>query len=122
MHSATIIEQSSACLTEAAKAKWWRKNVIKLSRFDLAVRTGYSVQAIIVFERGYRSDGVPVKEKAWKRYRAVCGALHRPEFDWRDPEASWGEYEARYEGPTIKFSGGQQLLDELKAKDDGKAG
>ena len=89
----TIIECSSAASTEAARAKHWRKTVVKLSRFELANRTGYSVQSIQVFENGYRSDGTPIKAKAWTRYRAVCGALHRPSFDWRDPDASWGEYE-----------------------------
>jgi hypothetical protein len=91
MHSPTILEQSSAALTEAAKAKHWRKAVMKLSRAELGRRTGYSVQAISVFELGYRPDGLPIKERAWVRYRAVCAGLH-VKFDWRDPDASWGEY------------------------------
>ena len=89
----TIIEQSSAAGVEAAKCKHWRKAVVKLSRKELGRRTGYSVAAIQVFEQGYRADGLPIKARAWQRYRSVCAGLHLPQFDWRDPGASWGDYE-----------------------------
>ena len=107
MTEPTIIEQSSAAGVEAAKAKWWRVNVVKLSRSDLSRRTGYSVNSIDVFERGYRYDGTPIKARAWVRYRAVCAGLHMVgQFDWRDPEASWGDYEVSGKQPKELSNGG----------------
>lgn len=87
----TIIEQSSAAAIEATKAKLWRKNVVKLTRKELGKRTGYSVQAIQLFERGYNYAGAPLKARTWTRYRLVCAGLHVPQFDWSEPTTNGSE-------------------------------
>lgn len=71
----TIIEQPSTAATEAARAKFWRKSIVKLSRVQLGKMTGYSTQAISLFEQGYDHNGKPLGERAWKRYRLVCAGL-----------------------------------------------
>lgn len=62
-------------LREAARAKWWRKNIARLTIAQLCALSGYSKNSINMFERGYRYDGKPITPAAWRRYRAVCGGL-----------------------------------------------
>jgi hypothetical protein len=78
----TIIHQPSLAAVEAAKAKFWRKSVRRLTCKELARATGYSVSSIGMFERGYGNDGKPLGPRAWARYRLVCAGLDNPEFRW----------------------------------------
>ena len=64
MHTPTIIELPSRDETEAARAKFWRKNVARMTRKELAKATGYSVSAIGLFEQGYDNIGRPLGERA----------------------------------------------------------
>lgn len=75
MHAPTIIELPSKNATEAARAKFWRKTIVRLTRKELAERIGYSTQAISLFEQGYDHRGKPIGARAWKRYRLVCAGL-----------------------------------------------
>lgn len=61
---------------EHHKAKWWRKNVARLSVDDLALHTGYSRRAIYQFEEGCNGDGALHPESAWRRYRMACAGVH----------------------------------------------
>ena len=83
----TIIELPSRDATEAARAKFWRKAIVKLSRRQLADRIGYSTQAIGLFEQGYDHKGRPLGERAWKRYRLVCAGLVSKEGAWQWQES-----------------------------------
>lgn len=78
----TIIEQPSTAATEAARAKFWRKSVVKLTRGELGKRTGYSIQAISLFEQGFDHNGRPLGERSWRRYRLVCAGLGVANFTW----------------------------------------
>lgn len=78
----TIIEQPSSDAVEAAKAKFWRKAVRRLTRKELARVTGYSVQSISLFEQGFDHSGRPLGTRAWNRYRLVCAGLDNPSFTW----------------------------------------
>ncbi len=82
MTDPTIIEQPSTIALEAARAKFWRKSVVKLRREELAAKIGYSVQTIQLFERGYDYTGRPLGPRAWKRYRLVCAGITIPDFNW----------------------------------------
>lgn len=82
MPAPTIIEQPSSDATEAAKAKFWRKAVVKLSRKQLSTAIGYSTQAISLFEQGYGHNGKPLGERAWRKYRLVCAGLEVTNFTW----------------------------------------
>ncbi len=80
-----MIELPSALAVEAARAKWWRVNVARLSIEELARRTGYSWRAIYRFESGVTNAGKPHKPLAWHRYKLCCAALHYAkgrEFQW----------------------------------------
>ena len=78
----TIIELPSRGAAEAARAKFWRKTVARLTRTQLSLETGYSVSAISLFEQGYDHKGRPIGERAWKRYRLVCAGLGVKNFTW----------------------------------------
>lgn len=78
----TVIEQPASAAMEAARAKFWRKNVVKLERRELADRIGYSVSAISLFEQGYDAHGRPLGKRAWQRYRLICAGLTVKNFTW----------------------------------------
>jgi hypothetical protein len=86
MRTPTIIEQTSECAVTAARAKWWRINTVKLSRARLSQFTGYSIQSINYFERGYDRSGRAIGDTAWRKYRMACAAVHFgfDKFDWRN--------------------------------------
>lgn len=69
---------------EHVKAEWWRKNVARLSRPELAQLTGFSVSRIADIEAGVtRSTGAPIDQGAMNRYRMACAAVALGvEFDW----------------------------------------
>lgn len=75
MNSPTIVNLSSLSTAEAAKAKFWRKNVMKMSRAQLCKAIGYSLSSISLFEQGYDHNGKPLGERAWMRYRLACAGL-----------------------------------------------
>jgi len=79
----TIIELPSRGAAEAARAKFWRKTVARLTRTQLSLETGYSVSAISLFEQGYDHKGRPIGERAWKRYRLVCAGLMAKKGAWQ---------------------------------------
>lgn len=86
---------TQANATLAAAAKNWRMQVARLTLPQLARRTGYSVAAICIFERGCDYSGRPVKPSGWKTYAMACAAVHwgAHEFDFvrvgtRPPDAA----------------------------------
>lgn len=78
----TIIEQPSLAAIEAAKAKFWRKTIMRMTVADLARATGYCEQTIIALERGYAANGKRIPERAWRKYRLVCAGVTMDGFDW----------------------------------------
>lgn len=78
-------------LSEHIKAFEWRER-LGLSRRELADLTGYSYEAILLFERGGtpkrtwststrreaagKIQDAPRGHFAWKRYRRVCHSVH----------------------------------------------
>lgn len=89
-------------MTEHSRAKGWREKT-KLSVDDLAERSGYSREAIYLFEKGFtynadgrsqksRRNGEEIKTKkiakrAWHRYRMTCAGVaaelsRGKRFDW----------------------------------------
>jgi hypothetical protein len=61
-------------MTEAAQARHWREG-LKLSRPELATLTGYSSEAIFLFEKGANSRGEPHPPEVWQRYKLACLAV-----------------------------------------------
>jgi len=69
-------------LPEAAAALQWRK-AMKMSRAELARRTGYAPSQIVAFETGQKRSGTPIAQSAWLRYRLACAGLATaPGFAW----------------------------------------
>jgi hypothetical protein len=84
-------------MTEFEAFTAWREK-LKLSKRDLAELTGYSYDAICLFERGVSSKKTwsskkvvypqaPVDPQVWKRFKLVCSGVERAlkskkEFDW----------------------------------------
>jgi hypothetical protein len=87
LRNPSIIEQPTDCARKAARAKWWRINTVKLSRAQLSERTGYSIETIGFFERGYNDSGRAIGDKEWRRYRMACAAVQCgcDDFDWHGP-------------------------------------
>lgn len=67
---------------EHVKAKWWREEVMGLSRPALAEMIGRSVAYIEDMERGtQRPSGAPITD--YTAYRAACASVAAGvEFDW----------------------------------------
>ena len=79
----TIFEDPHTGNSEAAKARWWRERIMRITREELSTRTGYSVDAIDCFERGYNSNGRLLTAKPWQRYRNACAFVSGGKtFDW----------------------------------------
>ena len=66
------------------KARWWREDVMDLSRKQLAALTGVSVSRIADMEAGKtRGNGKPIDPGTMRRYRMACAAVALgAEFDW----------------------------------------
>ena len=64
----------SRALAECAAAKAWRY-AMGLTMNELAALTGYSSEAIFLFERGINSLGKPHARTAWRRYKLACLAV-----------------------------------------------
>jgi hypothetical protein len=79
----TVINLPSLDAAEAARAKFWRKNIAKLTRKELSKATGYSLSTIALFEQGYDHNGKPLGSRAWKRYRLICSGLMASKGAWQ---------------------------------------
>ena len=68
----------------AERARYWRENIVNLSRRELAERIGISASRITDYERGHdRGSGVPIDQGTMTRYRLACAAVALGvEFDW----------------------------------------
>ena len=98
----TIFEEPAGQTTEAAKARWWRERIMRITREELATRTGYSVDAIDCFERGHNSDGKLLRPKAWKRYRIACGFVAQGKhFDWVVVSANHPQHQDYHAQPHV---------------------
>lgn len=60
--------------TEPARAAAWRRRM-GLTMEELSVLTGYSREAIYLFERGRNSLGKPHPPCSWRRYKLACLAV-----------------------------------------------
>lgn len=70
-------------LSEHEKARQWRE-ALGLTRPQLSELTGYSLNQILLFEKGATNTGEPIASAAWQRYRLICAAVMAGlEFDWR---------------------------------------
>lgn len=69
---------------EHVRARYWREQVVKMSRPALAEAIGYSVSTIGDMEAGMnRITKKPIEPAAMKRYRLLCAAVGLDiEFDW----------------------------------------
>lgn len=69
-----MTDAESKSLVEAGKAKAWRRSM-SLTMDDLSGLTGYSREAIFLFEKGHNSSGKPPAPHAWRRYKLACMAV-----------------------------------------------
>lgn len=81
----TIIDESRD--REAFRAKHWRTNVMRISKAELAALIGYTEQAVYLMERGINSQGMPVRDWVWTRYKMACAGAEYARFsgkpfDW----------------------------------------
>lgn len=73
--------------TDAAdhiRCKWWRENIMHMSRPKLAELTGFSASSIADIETGMnRSTKAPIDPAVMQRYRLACAAVALGvQFDW----------------------------------------
>jgi transcriptional regulator with XRE-family HTH domain len=61
-------------MTESSNARAWRSS-LSLTREQLSALTGYSPEAIYLFERGLGTTNKPHDPKAWQRYKLACLAV-----------------------------------------------
>ena len=80
----TKSKRSLAKAPEHERARYWRENIVNLSRRELAERIGISESRITDYERGHdRGSGVPIDQGTMTRYRLACAAIMLGvEFDW----------------------------------------
>jgi hypothetical protein len=69
-----MTDLESKALVEAGRAKQWRRSM-SLTMDDLSRLTGYSREAIFLFERGHNSTGKPHAAPVWRRYKLACMAV-----------------------------------------------
>jgi transcriptional regulator with XRE-family HTH domain len=69
---------------EHVRCKYWREEIVKMSRQEVADLTGMSVSRIADFEAGMnRATKTPIDEASMKRYRMACAAVTLGcRFDW----------------------------------------
>lgn len=64
---------------EHVKCRWWRNDLMEMTREQLAGLTGFSVSAIRDFESGTKD----IDPASRKRYRTACAAVALGvQFDW----------------------------------------
>lgn len=73
---------------EHVRARYWRENIAKMSRPQLAEAIGYSVSSIADIEAGMnRTTRQPIDPLTMKRYRLLCAGVGLDiEFDWDELE------------------------------------
>jgi len=66
------------------RCKWWRENIMHMSRSKLSELTGFSQSSIADIEAGVnRSTKAPIDEAVMQRYRLACAAVAlNVQFDW----------------------------------------
>jgi hypothetical protein len=75
----TLMERPDDDAPEHEKCKWWRTEVVSLSREQLAPLIGFSTSAIKDFERANKD----VDPMARKRYMMACAAFSiGVQFNW----------------------------------------
>lgn len=69
---------------EHIRAQWWRENVVRMKRPELAELVGVSVSRIVDIEAGEnRTTKQPIDEATMRRYRLACAAVTLGvEFNW----------------------------------------
>jgi len=69
---------------EHERCKWWRENIMHMSRSKLSELTGFSQSSIADIEAGVnRSTKAPIDEAVMQRYRLACAAVAlNVQFDW----------------------------------------
>ncbi|GEM_PF-2372467 len=73
------MERPTADAPEHVKCKWWREEVMELTREQLAPLIGFSAAAIKDFERANKD----IDPMARRRYTMACAAASiGVEFDW----------------------------------------
>jgi hypothetical protein len=78
-HQEELMERPDDDAPEHEKCKWWRTEVVSLSREQLAPLIGFSAAAIKDFERTNKA----VDPMARKRYMMACAALSiGVNFNW----------------------------------------
>lgn len=78
-------QEPSADAPEGVRAHWWRENVLRMSRPQLADKIGRSVSYIESLELGTRPP------EDFTAYRLLCAAVWAGlEFDWRHCRARIG--------------------------------
>jgi hypothetical protein len=60
--------------TETNAARAWRRS-LDLTLTDLAKLTGYSPEAVWLFESGHNSKGKPHSSAVWRRWKLACLAV-----------------------------------------------
>lgn len=76
-------------MAENEQAKAWRHSM-GLTMDQLAALTGYSREAICLFERGRNSAGKPHNPVAWRRYKLACLATRFLQHYQMDNVDQWG--------------------------------
>lgn len=73
-----------ASTPEHVKARWWRENVVQMSRNELGAIVGVSASRILDIEAGStRGSGAMIDRDTMTRYRMACAAVALGvEFDW----------------------------------------
>ncbi|NTG61824.1 helix-turn-helix transcriptional regulator [Agrobacterium rhizogenes] len=73
-----FMEKPADDAPEHIKCRWWRNDLMELTREQLAAATGFSVSTIRDFESGKEVDPM-----ARKRYTLACAAVSAGvEFTW----------------------------------------
>ena len=69
---------------EHVRCRWWRENIARLSRPELADMIGVSASRIADIEAGQtRSTKAPIDDATMRRYRMACAAVTLGvDFDW----------------------------------------
>lgn len=78
----TIREETPGQVTQAAQARWWRRQTVRLTREQLSDLSGFSITSIKDFERGCNSHGDLIGAAAWQRYRLICAAVAHKLNKW----------------------------------------
>lgn len=80
----TSSKKPDAKVSEGVKARWWRENIMRMSRKDISDLTGYSTVHIGNIEGDWNSSTKgPPPPRAYQQYRVACAAISAGVvFDW----------------------------------------